>query len=160
MSTEGNLNRVFKNNDVPTLEKIKKVGLVFASSRLLNSEEKVRPSTSYLRPSNKPEDNLIKVLHIVNVASEMIVMTDKLCHNDVPAQVVRIYTEVPVEFEIWKHENSVFWAQLVHVFYERLAEKVRIREKFMSDEEQEQGEGNEEEDPLVGPFIVTNWSVN
>lgn len=82
-------------------------------------------------------------------------MTDKLCHNDIPAQVVRIYTEVPVEFEVWKHENSVFWAQLVHAFYERLSEKVKIQEKILSDEDEE-----EENDSSVGPFIVTNWSIN
>lgn len=151
VNTEASFNKLFKNNEVRLLEKIQKIGQFLATSRLMNSEERVRPSTSYVKPAGKSEDSLIKVLHIVNVANELARMVDQLCHNDVPSRIVRIYTEVPVEFEIWKHENSVFWAQLVHAFYERLAQREKIEVKGFSDEEDE-GPG--------GTFVVANWTIN
>lgn len=76
-------------------------------------------------------------------------MLEVASNNTIPSQILKIYTDIPVEFNIWKHENQLFWAQLVRAFYERLKSKT-----YVEVPEDSSSEGGEE------GIIVPNWSVS
>jgi AAA+ superfamily predicted ATPase len=87
----------------------------------------------------------------MTVASELSEMLEKLKNNDFSPQVFKIYAEVPVEFEIWKHENQVFWARLVQAFFERIKERPKQQVFVESDEESVEDSDH---------FVVARWTIN
>ena len=94
---------------------------------------------------------LVRLLNIINVAQELHEMVSRMSDNNVSSSIYHIYAEVPVEFNIWKHDNSVFWAQLVRAFYERLNEKAKPEVFIIPDHD-----FDEESDH----FVVASWSIN
>ena len=131
---------------------VKNVANAFISSNLITGNEKIRPSTSYAKPvAGRDDAVLVRLLNIINVAQELHEMVSRMSDNNVSSSIYHIYAEVPVEFNIWKHDNSVFWAQLVRAFYERLNEKAKPEVFIIPDHD-----FDEESDH----FVVASWSIN
>lgn len=149
LDTEADLNLIFRNADFQLLTTIRSICGAIISSSFVNNSENQRPSTSYMKPPASINENHLNVLlHIVNVCNDISLMLEKTCNNELTDSIIKIYTEVPVEFKIWKHENQVFWARLVRGFLDRIKIKQYV---LVSD-----NEDLEDNDELV----VTKWSVS
>lgn len=149
LETEVNFNNIFINTEHSLLHLIKSLTSTFKSCSLVSSTESYRPSTSYTKPiSSLTENYLVKLLHIQNVCNDLEDMLKHTTNNEFPSQVLKIYTDIPVEFQIWRHENQVFWARLVHGFYDRIKIKVYTQ---VSDNSSEEESTN---------LVIPNWSIS
>ena len=139
----------FINTDHKILNIIKTIATEFVSSSFLKNSENQRPSTSYTKTAKNDFSNyLVSLLYTVSVCNDLDSMLLHTTNNQFSSQILKIYTDIPVEFKIWKHENQMFWARLVHAFYERLEIKQYVEVNQDSDEEDNEN------------IIVPKWSVS
>ena len=156
IEAEAIFNKLFLYTDLAVLSSIKSISTTFLSSSFVSSASSLRPSTSYSAP--KPQENhLISLLHIINVCNDTSGMLHCTTNNEFPSQILRIYTESPVEFPIWRHENQVFWARLVQAFYDRLKSN---KSELLSVDYEKREEDSLEDDQESESLIVPGWSVS
>jgi len=89
--------------------------------------------------------------HIKQVSSDLVFMVEefssKLSTHD--PQFIKLYTEVPLEFDIWDSENKELWTQVMENFKKKLTHREELAESKLES-------FSEDEEETV---IVPNWNV-
>lgn len=152
IESEADFNKTFAYGDSDTISQIIQIASALKKSPFVSTSGSIRPSTSYIQSVSIPhEKHLVSLLHILNVCKDILTMLPYFSNNSLSSETLHIYTSVPIEFQMWKHENQVFWARLVQAFFERLNSVPVPTMKFDDCEE------NIEENT---DFIVANWRIS
>ena len=101
IEAEADFNNIFINTDHKILNIIKTIATEFVSSSFLKNSENQRPSTSYTKTAKNDFSNyLVSLLYTVSVCNDLDSMLLHTTNNQFSSQILKIYTDIPVEFKI------------------------------------------------------------